>query len=301
MKKLLLTMLFASLPTICFGQHADIEFGYDDTDNPQEFELELGDTTEGFHFAESEFDGLFNDRSTQDPGFITPADEGLLVNEGDAISIKVLNARTESTLGAGYVNFYNPNSGAIEAAGGIAITNQSGDLIDANSSTIGTVESVLLSFGSDGTIESNSTDGDNFTLPPGEIHNHLTFDLDDTTAQTGAYGLLIQFESRFADASGNVDLTADPDLTSTPIWLIINNGLSEEEFEEDAVVAFGAIEAPECILGDIDMSGTVDFNDIPQFVTILLGNMFQCEADVNESGMVDFNDIPAFVEILLSE
>ena len=83
--------------------------------------------------------------------------------------------------------------------------------------------------------------------------------------------------------------------------MIINNGLSEEEFEEDAVVAFGAIEAPECILGDIDMSGTVDFNDIPQFVTILLGNMFQCEADVNESGMVDFNDIPAFVEILLSE
>ena len=66
MKKLLLTMLFASLPTICFGQHADIEFGYDDTDNPQEFELELGDTTEGFHFAESEFCLLYTSPSPRD-------------------------------------------------------------------------------------------------------------------------------------------------------------------------------------------------------------------------------------------
>ena len=47
------------------------------------------------------------------------------------------------------------------------------------------------------------------------------------------------------------------------------------------------------------MNGQVDFNDIPEFVTVLLGNTFQCEADCDENGVVDFNDIPFFVDILL--
>ena len=63
------------------------------------------------------------------------------------------------------------------------------------------------------------------------------------------------------------------------------------DFADDAVA---------CVLGDVDMNGVVDFNDIPDFVTVLLGNMiFQCEADCDENGVVDFNDIPVFVEILL--
>ena len=59
------------------------------------------------------------------------------------------------------------------------------------------------------------------------------------------------------------------------------------------------VTGPSCILGDVDMNGVVDFNDIPEFVTVLLGNMFQCEADVDQNDLVDFNDIPLFVEILL--
>ena len=53
-------------------------------------------------------------------------------------------------------------------------------------------------------------------------------------------------------------------------------------------------------LGDVDQDGVVDFNDIPAFVSVLLGNLFQCEADCDENGMVDFNDIPAFVDLLLN-
>ena len=53
------------------------------------------------------------------------------------------------------------------------------------------------------------------------------------------------------------------------------------------------------LLGDANLDGIVDFNDIPSFVNTLLGNMFLLEADVNEDGLVDFNDIPAFVAILL--
>ena len=58
--------------------------------------------------------------------------------------------------------------------------------------------------------------------------------------------------------------------------------------------------APVCTLGDLDRDGFVDFNDIPIFVNVLLGNMFQCEADCDENGIVDFNDIPVFVDILLN-
>ena len=55
-----------------------------------------------------------------------------------------------------------------------------------------------------------------------------------------------------------------------------------------------------CVLADVDLNGLVDFNDIPAFVSVLLGNMFQCEADCDKNGLVDFNDIPPFVNILLN-
>ena len=55
----------------------------------------------------------------------------------------------------------------------------------------------------------------------------------------------------------------------------------------------------DCILADVSMNGIVDFNDIPDFVTVLLMGPFQCEADCDENGQVDFNDIPFFVNILL--
>ena len=56
---------------------------------------------------------------------------------------------------------------------------------------------------------------------------------------------------------------------------------------------------PACVLADVNMNGIVDFNDIPDFVTVLLMGPFQCEADCDENNVVDFNDIPFFVNILL--
>ena len=43
------------------------------------------------------------------------------------------------------------------------------------------------------------------------------------------------------------------------------------------------VASPECVLADVNMNGTVDFNDIPDFVTVLLGGTFQCEADCNQT------------------
>ncbi len=50
--------------------------------------------------------------------------------------------------------------------------------------------------------------------------------------------------------------------------------------------------------GDVDLSGVVDFSDIPAFIAVLQGGGFQAEADADCSGAVDFADIPAFITIL---
>ena len=50
--------------------------------------------------------------------------------------------------------------------------------------------------------------------------------------------------------------------------------------------------------GDVDLSGVVDFADIPAFISVLQGGGFQAEADCDCSGAVDFADIPAFIAIL---
>ncbi len=50
--------------------------------------------------------------------------------------------------------------------------------------------------------------------------------------------------------------------------------------------------------GDVDLSGVVDFADIPAFIAVLQGGGFQAEADCDCNTVVDFADIPAFIAIL---
>lgn len=52
------------------------------------------------------------------------------------------------------------------------------------------------------------------------------------------------------------------------------------------------------LLGDVDVSGVVDFADIPAFIAVLQSGAYQEEADCDCSGGVDFADIPAFIAIL---
>ena len=56
--------------------------------------------------------------------------------------------------------------------------------------------------------------------------------------------------------------------------------------------------AQDCLLGDVNESGDVDFSDISPFISLLSGGGFQCEADINVDGMVDFSDIAPFIGIL---
>lgn len=52
------------------------------------------------------------------------------------------------------------------------------------------------------------------------------------------------------------------------------------------------------LLGDVNLSGTVDFLDIGPFIAVLSGGTFQAEADVDLSGGVNFLDIAQFIAIL---
>ena len=54
------------------------------------------------------------------------------------------------------------------------------------------------------------------------------------------------------------------------------------------------------LLGDVDLSGAVDFGDISPFIAALMEGTFQEEADFDLSGTVDFFDIPLFIEALTS-
>ena len=81
-----------------------------------------------------------------------------------------------------------------------------------------------------------------------------------------------------------------------------DNSVNNTPFQNRSNFAYMSVSATpaDCILADVSGNGIVDFNDIPDFVTVLLMGPFQCEADCDENGIVDFNDIPFFVDILLS-
>ena len=53
--------------------------------------------------------------------------------------------------------------------------------------------------------------------------------------------------------------------------------------------------------GDVDLSGEVDFADIPPFIVLLTTGGFQDEADCNPDGLVNFGDIPPFINILTGQ
>ena len=273
--------------------HSDIEFGFD-PDGSGDIVVESEIFANGFQVIEAEFEGLGGTVFAENPGFVTAADEGLTVNAGDAVNIKFLNAQTMTPVGTGYVTFYDPvTDQLVPDTGEITIRNQMMDTAELDGESIGAIDSLLLSVGSDGKTMANSPDGDTGILPPGEIHNHLVFTLGGSL-DDGAYGILFQFEVDIADEDGNLDGTIDA--TSAPVWLLFNNGMDEEDFEEIALPAFGAVEP--VLLGDVNMDESVDFQDISPFITLLTMSIFQAEADINEDLAVNFADIAGFIQIL---
>jgi hypothetical protein len=84
-------------------------------------------------------------------------------------------------------------------------------------------------------------------------------------------------------------MTVDFGGTPVPNAVIARVGSFVAEFTPDGTTV---------TKGDVDLSGTVDFADIPAFIAVLQSGGFQAEADCDCSTVVDFADIPAFIAIL---
>jgi len=55
------------------------------------------------------------------------------------------------------------------------------------------------------------------------------------------------------------------------------------------------------LLGDVNLSGFVNFQDIPPFIELLISGDYQAEADTDRNELVNFADIPRFIQILINQ
>ena len=236
----LMTLLLSGL---AYAQDIDIEFGYDDFNNPQELLfLEPQVNSQGFQVVTGDFTALGSGVFTENPGFITEATEepgGIRVNPFDSVSVRFLNG-ADTSIGAGFVSFYNPSTGQLDDTGSLQVTNQADEVVTLFGSSVPANDLLLLAQGSDGSFESNAADPDeNQTLDDGQIHNHLEFRLPGGTSDPiGAYGFLFQLESDFA-IDGTEAGDGNPDLISAPTLFVFNNGLTPTQFVNEALPAFG--------------------------------------------------------------
>ena len=68
---------------------------------------------------------------------------------------------------------------------------------------------------------------------------------------------------------------------------------------QSGIVDIGAVEFEDSfLLGDLDLNGEVDFDDIAQFISLLGTNSFLNEADIDRDGEVTFDDIGPFITLL---
>ena len=125
------------------------------------------------------------------------------------------------------------------------------------------------------------------------FHNSTElFNVQGGTAAQGTQGILQQ-------TAGTFDLTGLTLAAGDTIDFVvgINGHFGADETALQANI-FAETASDDCMLGDVDMSGEVDFDDIAPFIILLANSGFQCEADVDESGVVDFDDIAPFIAIL---
>lgn len=75
-------------------------------------------------------------------------------------------------------------------------------------------------------------------------------------------------------------------------------------FSEVAVgppISFSISEIEPVLLGDVNLSGGVDFADIPPFISLLIAGQFQAEADLDQNGEVNFLDTPLLVSFFIGQ
>ena len=256
------TLIFA---TVCFGQHSDILFTY------EEDAILLRDGVEGhidgFQIYEGNFPiSGFSIRFTENPGFASELANGNMVLAGDEIQVEVLQSATFGT----YLTYYDPVEDAMMPTDAtITITDNAGtntaDLEIGNLELMGPNPQFI-----------QTADG------LGEVHAHIDFALSED-AVFGAYGFLARLTS------------SNSEIEDSPLfWLVYNYGMSSAEFDDLAIPAF----AGELILGDVNGDGEVNLLDVGPFVDLLGTGGYLPAADINGDGAVNLLDVGPFVDLI---
>ena len=225
LKFILATTLFFAYSGLAKAQHFDVEFGYEGGEI--HFESD-GPGIDAAGIFESEFEVLNMDGSqvAEDPGFASNFTEGMETFEvasGDSIFVNV----NQSPTFGGFLTYFNPVSGNFEST--------SASFTVEDNSPGGTVDLLVSEAGLMGDLSQFVTTSDG-----SEIDSHVDFILS-SGAEAGVYGLLLSIESD--NLSGELSET-----TSENFWVLFNNGLSEDVFE-DAVGNFAAVPEPSaCVL-----------------------------------------------------
>lgn len=108
----------------------------------------------------------------------------------------------------------------------------------------------------------------------------------DTGYDSSAQAFLVGRIQLEAVAPGTIELNAGP------------NELGIADQYDLLQSAFARATVSVSLLGDVDLSGEVDFLDIPPFISVLSGGGYQFEADMDGNGAVNFLDIPFMITAL---
>jgi len=76
-----------------------------------------------------------------------------------------------------------------------------------------------------------------------------------------------------------------------------NLNTAEPDIFDAASIVTVSISSP-VLLGDVNLDGVVNFQDISAFIAVLSSTGFQAEADIDGSGAVNFMDIGPFIQVL---
>jgi hypothetical protein len=187
----------------------------------------------------------------------------------------------------------------------------------ADASTDEIADGYRLTNGEDGSIDFVLTDTggvdrdlalfqfDTATFRPDSASSwELSVVSGDLTAGTVASGIapnltggVYDWHDVDIDLTGLTDHTLDANGTVT-FRLEFSGGVLNTPGHHQVLDSVAVSAALPVLLGDVDLSGTVDFLDISPFISVLSGGTFQAEADCDQSGDVDFLDISPFIAIL---
>ena len=136
---------------------------------------------------------------------------------------------------------------------------------------------------------------------------------DNTSATAGTFQVYLQSDddpafatqTLVSTASGNTfnfRINGATDILNVYLRTGGSGTLGSEQYYDDFYINSSAADLTDptasLLLGDVDLSGEVDFDDIAPFIGVLSSTGFQAEADIDGNGMVDFDDIAGFIGLL---